>query len=48
VNDALLLVDVVNDFRHEDGGVLLASFSVRHGGWWPSSSEHAARCPSST
>jgi nicotinamidase-related amidase len=28
--DGLLLVDVVNDFRHEDGDVLLASFRARH------------------
>ena len=30
MKDALLLVDVVNDFRHEDGEVLLASFRARH------------------
>jgi nicotinamidase-related amidase len=30
VNAALLLVDVVNDFRHEDGELLLASFRSRH------------------
>jgi len=30
MKDALLLVDVVNDFRHEDGGALLASFRQRH------------------
>jgi nicotinamidase-related amidase len=30
VNDALLLVDVINDFRHEDGEQLLASFRERH------------------
>jgi nicotinamidase-related amidase len=30
VNDALLLVDVINDFRHEDGEQLLASFRARH------------------
>ena len=29
MKDALLLVDVVNDFRHEDGGALLASFRHR-------------------
>jgi nicotinamidase-related amidase len=29
MQDALLLVDVVNDFRHEDGGALLASFRHR-------------------
>ena len=29
MQDALLLVDVVNDFRHEDGGALLASFRQR-------------------
>jgi hypothetical protein len=29
VNDALLLVDVVDDFRHEDGEALLASFRER-------------------
>jgi nicotinamidase-related amidase len=29
MKDALLLVDVVNDFRHEDGEALLASFRVR-------------------
>ena len=31
VKDALLLVDVVNDFLHEDGDALLASFRARHG-----------------
>ena len=31
MNDALLLVDVINDFRHEDGEALLESFSRRHG-----------------
>jgi nicotinamidase-related amidase len=30
LNDALLLVDVLNDFRHEDGEKLLASFRERH------------------
>jgi nicotinamidase-related amidase len=30
VNDALLLVDVINDFRHEDGEKLLASFREHH------------------
>ena len=30
MNDALLLVDVIDDFRHEDGEVLLASFRARH------------------
>lgn len=30
VDVALLLVDVVNDFRHEDGELLLASFRSRH------------------
>ncbi len=29
MKDALLLVDVVNDFRHQDGGALLTSFRVR-------------------
>lgn len=29
MRDVLLLVDVVNDFRHEDGDVLLASFRER-------------------
>ena len=29
---ALLLVDVIKDFRHEDGGRLLASFRERHPG----------------
>ena len=29
MNDALLLVDVINDFRHEDGEKLLASFRRR-------------------
>jgi nicotinamidase-related amidase len=29
MNDALLLVDVVNDFEHEDGDALLASFRER-------------------
>jgi nicotinamidase-related amidase len=32
VRDALLLVDVINDFRHEDGDALLESFRARHGG----------------
>jgi nicotinamidase-related amidase len=31
VKDVLLLVDVINDFRHEDGKKLLASFRERHG-----------------
>lgn len=30
VRDALLLVDVINDFRHEDGDALLRSFRERH------------------
>jgi nicotinamidase-related amidase len=30
VNDALLLVDVVNDFEHDDGERLLESFRARH------------------
>jgi nicotinamidase-related amidase len=30
VAEALLLVDVVNDFRHEDGEALLRSFRSRH------------------
>ena len=32
MNDALLLVDVINDFRHEDGEKLLAAFRERHAG----------------
>jgi nicotinamidase-related amidase len=32
VNDALLLVDVINDFRHEEGDALLESFRARHAG----------------
>jgi nicotinamidase-related amidase len=32
LKDALLLVDVINDFRHEDGEKLLASFRARHAG----------------
>jgi nicotinamidase-related amidase len=32
VKDALLLVDVVNDFEHEDGAELLESFRKRHHG----------------
>jgi nicotinamidase-related amidase len=32
VKDALLLVDVLNDFEHEDGEGLLASFRARHEG----------------
>jgi nicotinamidase-related amidase len=32
VRDALLLVDVVNDFEHEDGEKLLESFRERHKG----------------
>jgi nicotinamidase-related amidase len=31
VRDALLLVDVINDFRHENGEALLASYRERHG-----------------
>jgi len=31
MKDALLLVDVMNDFRHEDGDALLESFRERHG-----------------
>jgi nicotinamidase-related amidase len=30
MKDALLLVDVINDFRHDDGDSLLASFRERH------------------
>jgi nicotinamidase-related amidase len=30
MKDSLLLVDVVTDFRHEDGDALLASFRERH------------------
>jgi nicotinamidase-related amidase len=33
VKDALLLVDVVNDFEHEDGEQLLESFRSRHAGF---------------
>jgi nicotinamidase-related amidase len=32
VRDALLLVDLLNDFEHEDGDRLLASFRDRHEG----------------
>jgi nicotinamidase-related amidase len=32
VKDALLLVDVINDFAHEDGDRLLESFRARHEG----------------
>jgi nicotinamidase-related amidase len=32
VQDALVLVDVINAFDHEDGGSLLASFRHRHDG----------------
>jgi nicotinamidase-related amidase len=32
VKDALLLVDVLNDFQHEDGDRLLSSFRKRHDG----------------
>lgn len=32
MRDALLLVDVINAFDHEDGERLLASFHARHGG----------------
>lgn len=31
MKDALLLVDVINDFRHEGGDKLLKSFQERHG-----------------
>ena len=33
MRDALLLVDVVNDFEHEDGERLLESFRARHEGF---------------
>jgi len=33
VRDALLLVDAVNDFEHEDGERLLDSFRARHAGF---------------
>jgi nicotinamidase-related amidase len=33
VRDALLFVDVVNDFEHEDGDRLLESFRARHEGF---------------
>ena len=33
MKDALLLVDVVNDFEHEDGERLLESFRARHAGF---------------
>ena len=33
MRDALLLVDVLNDFEHEDGEELLASFRERHAGF---------------
>jgi nicotinamidase-related amidase len=33
VGRALVLVDVINDFRHEDGEKLLTSFRERHGGF---------------
>ena len=33
MKDALLLVDVVNDFEHEDGEALLSSFRARHEGF---------------
>jgi nicotinamidase-related amidase len=32
LNDALLLVDLLNDFEHEGGGRLLESFRARHDG----------------
>ena len=32
VNDVLLLVDVINDFEHDEGAALLASYRDRHGG----------------
>lgn len=32
MKDALLLVDVINDFLHEDGDALLRSFRDRHAG----------------
>ena len=32
MNDALVLVDVIADFRHEEGEALLDSFRVRHAG----------------
>ena len=33
MKDALLLVDAINDFRHEDGDKLLESFRERVGLW---------------
>ena len=32
MNDALLLVDLLNDFAHDDGDKLLESFRARHDG----------------
>jgi nicotinamidase-related amidase len=32
MNDALLLVDIIQDFRHEEGEALLRSFQERHDG----------------
>jgi nicotinamidase-related amidase len=43
MNDALLLVDVINDFLHEDGDALLASFRERQ----PALREAIARARSS-
>lgn len=40
---ALLLVDVIKDFEHEDGERLLASFRARHGGMTRALSEARRR-----
>jgi nicotinamidase-related amidase len=32
LEDALVVIDVINDFRHEDGDALLVSFRDRHSG----------------
>jgi nicotinamidase-related amidase len=49
LNDALLLVDVINDFRHEDGEKLLASFRERHAALLAAIEQsRAAGIPSST
>ena len=32
MKDALLLVDLIQDFRHDDGDALLASYRQRHAG----------------
>ena len=45
MQDTLLLVDVVDDFRHEDGEALLASFRRRHRGLVDALADARGRIP---